>query len=166
MESYKFTQQAVIIAQAPGKTTGGGVQKDQVGIQTGGIDENDTGKILGGLLCQTVDHPDPGSPALLFIVNDGMYHRIGPEGQIAGLFRPGEGRRIGAEVASVRAAPVTEVAGLALSPPLLEVDLPGLGQMGATADYRMSIRIMFPDPLPDGLFHGIHLPGRKKLAVG
>src|SRR6185437_9246868 len=97
------------------------IQQEQIGIETGGIDEDDAGVVFCSVFCLGVYDEDAFGFIGLFIIEDLGDDAIGLQGQVAGALGPGDGGRIRVEVAAEGAASFAHIAGLALSAALLDV---------------------------------------------
>ena len=167
MERDVFAQKPVVVAQTIRETTGFRVQQNEVGIDRGGVDEDDFGVVLRHLFGVGVYHTYTRRLVFLFVKNDGMHHGVGLQGQFSGLFRPGNGRGVAAEIPAKRTAALTDVAVLAFAPPLLQMDGLWLGQVRTTPnDDGAGAVVFFGHRLGEVFFHAGLLVWGQKLAVG
>jgi len=166
MEGDVVTEDVMVVAQAVGETTGPGVQQDQIGIETGCVNEDDPGVVFGRLFGLGVDHEDAGGFAFGLIVDDGVDDAKRLEGQFACATGPGDGGGIGAKVAAEGAAAFAHVPGLTLTPALLKMDGLGFCKVGAASDDNRPVGVSGVDAVADMRFDTIHFPGWQEFAVG
>ena len=126
---HEFSHQTVVITQAVWKTSRSGIEQNRIRIDRRGIHENDFCIKLDGLLCESVNHAHADGLAFLLVVNYRFYHRIRSKSQIARLFRPRKGRGIGRKIAPINTSSVAHVLVHALGPPLIQMDLLGIGEV-------------------------------------
>jgi hypothetical protein len=160
------SEEAVVVANAIGEAGAFAIEQAEVGVKTGGVDEDDAGIVFGDLFGLSVYDADACGFVLFFVVDDLAYHAIRLEGEVTGTFGPGDRRRVRVEITAEGTAPFAHIAGLALAAALLDVDGFGFCEVGATADDDGTIGIALHDLFPDMFFDAVHFPGRKEFAVG
>src|SRR5210317_792501 len=89
-----------------------------------------------------INHPNPHSFFLIFIIDDGMHHTISFEGKITCLHCPRDQGSIGIEIASKRTAPLTNISTGTKSPALLHIDGLAFGEVGTSAVDHMAIVVV------------------------
>lgn len=160
------TEEAVVVAEAVGEAGRFAVEQDEVGVEAGGIDEDDARVIFGGLFGLGVYDSYAFGFTRFVVIQDLGDDAVGLQGEVAGALGPGDRGRIGVEVAAEGAASFAHAARLALSAALLDVDGFGFGEMSAAADDYRSVRIVFHDLVRDMSFGAVHFPGWKEFTVG
>ena len=81
---------AVVVADAVREAGGFAVEQDEVGVETGRVDENDPGVVFCCLLCLGIDDSYPFGFVRFFIVEDLGDDAIGLQGEVTGAFGPGD----------------------------------------------------------------------------
>ena len=102
---------------------------------------------LAMLLPLVLGRPWPAAhgPLLLFIIDDGMHHRIWPDGEFPGSGRPGQGTAHRAEIPAERASPHAKVTVQALCTPLVDVHLLRHEPAAPTSDTAERLDTTIPD---------------------
>src|SRR5690606_8741652 len=160
-----FTQQAIIVTQAIRKSRRGRIQQDGVGVQCGGIDENDGRVKLNHLLGVAVDDANAGSLSFLVVVDDGMHDGVWAYRQITCLQRPGKRGCIAAEIRAVYTTPVTHSLIHTLGPSLVGMNGLRIGDVSTAGLNEVSVLIMFCKAFLEVLFNATHLEAGHALAV-
>ena len=159
-------EQTVVVAEAGGETRRGGVEQQEVGVEAGGVGENDAGEKFRDLFRHGVDHAHAAGAAGGGIVQNRLDDRVRPKREPAGGGGGRQGRRVGTEVGAEWATAVAEIARLTLAAVLREVLGLGRGEMSATALNHVAAGKGGHDFALRVFLDVVHLPRGEKFAVG
>ena len=89
---------------------------------------------------ESVNHAHADGFPFLLVVNNRFDHRIRSKGQVARLLRPRQSRGVGGKISPINTATVAHVLVHALRPPLIQVDLLGVGEVGTATLNEVPLR--------------------------
>ena len=166
VKRYVFPQYPTVVAKSIWEPVGGRIKQNQVGVERGCIQENNAGIKLLHLFSLSINYAHTYRSFFCFVVNNGMYHRVRPEGHFARPHGPGQRTRIAAEITTIRTTALTNGAVLTLRPALLQMYGFGLGDVGRAAHNHVPVGIFGRYFFLKMRLHTVPFVGRQKLAVG